>query len=141
MVRSPSGPTSTNSALRATVTGAVSLEFTAQHRGLDGATQQIAPSFFMQKSMAFRHSYVWLYQRQRVSRQRLPPSVPMLRRSGVLTSPAAFARAGYPRRTFVCSISSVRVIPAPTESGVPRTPPVIRRRALMPLRAMTDAGS
>ena len=33
----------------ATITGALSLDCTAQQRGLDGATQQISPSFFMQK--------------------------------------------------------------------------------------------
>jgi hypothetical protein len=44
----------------ATITGATSEEFTAQQRGDEGATQQIAPSFFMQKSIAFRHSYDWL---------------------------------------------------------------------------------
>jgi hypothetical protein len=43
----------------ATATGAPSDDCTAQHRRLDGATQQMAPSFFMQKSMALRHSYVW----------------------------------------------------------------------------------
>jgi hypothetical protein len=32
---------------------------TAQQRGLEGATQQILPSFFMQKSMDFRHSNDW----------------------------------------------------------------------------------
>ena len=54
------GPTSRYSAPIATITGATSEELTAQQRGDDGATQQIAPSFFMQKSMAFRHSYDWL---------------------------------------------------------------------------------
>ena len=54
--RSPLGPTSRNSAPRATMTGATSDELTAQQRGLEGATQQIWPSFFMQKSIALRHS-------------------------------------------------------------------------------------
>ncbi len=40
----------------ATITGAQSLDWTAQQRGLDGATQQISPSFFMQKWIALRHS-------------------------------------------------------------------------------------
>ena len=38
----------------------VSADCTARHRGEPGATQQISPSFFMQKSIACRHSYVWL---------------------------------------------------------------------------------
>jgi hypothetical protein len=40
------------------MTGAKSDEVTAQQRGDDGATQQMWPSFFMQKSIALRHSYV-----------------------------------------------------------------------------------
>jgi hypothetical protein len=56
MVRSPSGPASTTRALSATITGTRSLDCTAQQRGLEGATQQVSPSFFMQKLMAFRHS-------------------------------------------------------------------------------------
>ena len=36
--------------------GAVSVDETARHVGLLVATQQISPSFFMQKSMALRHS-------------------------------------------------------------------------------------
>ena len=48
-------------------------------RELPGATRQMSPSFFMQKPTAFRHSYDWLYQLQRVSTQTLPPSVPALR--------------------------------------------------------------
>ena len=38
------------------MTGATSDELTAQQRGDEGATQQMAPSFFMQKSIDFRHS-------------------------------------------------------------------------------------
>jgi len=38
------------------MTGATSDELTAQQRGEDGATQQMWPSFFMQKSIDFRHS-------------------------------------------------------------------------------------
>jgi hypothetical protein len=34
----------------------VSVEETATHFGLLGATQQVTPSFFMQKLMALRHS-------------------------------------------------------------------------------------
>ena len=54
--RSPCGPINRYSAPIATITGATSDELTAQQRGDDGATQQIAPSFFMQKSIDFRHS-------------------------------------------------------------------------------------
>ena len=36
--------------------GAVSVEDTARHFGLEVATQHVSPSFFMQKSIAFRHS-------------------------------------------------------------------------------------
>src|SRR5258708_38795277 len=36
--------------------GAVSVEEMAKHFGLPGATQQVVPSFFKQKSMDFRHS-------------------------------------------------------------------------------------
>jgi hypothetical protein len=36
--------------------GAVSVDETARHFGLDSATQHVSPSFFMQKSIAFRHS-------------------------------------------------------------------------------------
>ena len=39
--------------------GAVSVDETARHVGLDVATQQRSPSFFMQKSIALRHSYDW----------------------------------------------------------------------------------
>jgi hypothetical protein len=39
--------------------GAVSVDETARHFGLDVATQQVAPSFFMQKPIDFRQSYVW----------------------------------------------------------------------------------
>jgi hypothetical protein len=37
----------------------VSVEETARHRRLAGATQQVTPSFFMQNEMAFRHSWLW----------------------------------------------------------------------------------
>jgi hypothetical protein len=42
-----------SSAIRA---GAVSVDETARHFGLEVATQHVSPSFFMQKSIAFRHS-------------------------------------------------------------------------------------
>ena len=54
MLRSPLALTSFNRARNATATGAVSELETAQQRRLLGATQQMAPSFFMQKSMLLR---------------------------------------------------------------------------------------
>ena len=56
---------------------------------------------------------------QRVSRQRLPPSVPMFRRCGVATEPAALASAAYPARTFSCSAISVSVSPVPSVRPLP----------------------
>jgi hypothetical protein len=44
---------------RACSIGAVSVDDTARHFGLEVATQHVCPSFFMQKSIDFRHSYVW----------------------------------------------------------------------------------
>ncbi len=52
----PSLPASETSAPSAMSAGAVSVDETARHFGLDVATQQVLPSFFMQKSIAFRHS-------------------------------------------------------------------------------------
>jgi hypothetical protein len=60
IVRSPEGPTRRTRAPTLHSAGAVSDDDTAQQRGLDGATRQMSPSFFMQKPIAFRHSYVWL---------------------------------------------------------------------------------
>jgi hypothetical protein len=37
-------------------TGTASLDVTARHFGLPGATQQTVPSFFKQKLIPFRHS-------------------------------------------------------------------------------------
>ena len=59
IVRSPRGETRRTEAFSAHRTGAVSLDCTAQQRSLDGATQQISPSHFMQKSTARRHSNDW----------------------------------------------------------------------------------
>ena len=56
--RSPCGPASTTLAPSAIATGAVSDDETAQQRGLLGATRQMSPSFFMQKPIDRRHSYV-----------------------------------------------------------------------------------
>jgi hypothetical protein len=50
-------------------TGTESADWTARHFGEPGATQQTAPSFFMQKSIACRHSEVLVVVLQRVSRE------------------------------------------------------------------------
>ena len=60
MRRSPFGPTSVTSAPRATITGAVSEDESAQHLSLPGATKQIVPSFFIQKPIDARQNSVWL---------------------------------------------------------------------------------
>ena len=51
-----SADTSETRAPSAMSAGAVSVEETARHLGLPVATQHVSPSFFMQKSIAFRHS-------------------------------------------------------------------------------------
>src|SRR6266699_2259620 len=84
----------------------VSPENAAQHFVPPGATWQRSPSFLMQKPQDFLQASDWLYQRQRVSRQMLPPMVPMLRRIGEATLLAASTRTGYPARNHSeCSIS------------------------------------
>src|SRR6266571_7432647 len=86
--------------------GGVSAENAAQHFVPPGATWQRSPSFLMQKPQDFLQASDWLYQRQRVSRQMLPPIVPMLRRTGEATVFAASTRTGYwSRKAFECSIS------------------------------------
>ena len=57
--RSPRADTSRTRAPSACSIGAVSVDDTARHFGLDVATQQVSPSFFMQKSIALRHSRLW----------------------------------------------------------------------------------
>jgi len=69
----------------------VSAEKAAQHFVPPGATWQRSPSFLMQNPQDLRQVSDWLYQRQRVSRQILPPIVPMLRRIGEATVLAASA--------------------------------------------------
>jgi hypothetical protein len=54
--RSPAALTSRTVAPSACRTGAVSVDETARQRGLDVATQQMSPAFFMQKPIAWRHS-------------------------------------------------------------------------------------
>ena len=64
------------------IAGGVSPENAAQQVVPPGATWQRSPSFFKQKPQLLRHCSDWLYQRQRVSRQMLPPIVRMLRKTG-----------------------------------------------------------
>src|SRR6267143_1183090 len=93
--------------------GTVSALATARHRALDGATRQTTDGcVFMQKPSAVRQKRDWSYQLQRVSRQRFPPMVPMLRSCGVETTPAAWASAAYFVRTAGCVATSVSVAPA-----------------------------
>jgi hypothetical protein len=58
--RSPCDETSFTFAPSAISAGAVSVEDTATKRLLAVATQQVSPSFFRQKSIALRHSWLWL---------------------------------------------------------------------------------
>src|SRR6266478_6014022 len=80
------------SAFRQSSAAGVSPENAAQHFAPPGATWQRSPSFLMQKPQPLRHVNDWLYQRQRVSRQMLPPRVPMLRSTGDATVAAASVR-------------------------------------------------
>src|SRR5436309_10950350 len=86
------------SAFRHSNAGGVSPENAAQHFVPPGATWQRSPSFFMQKPQDFLQASDWLYQRHRVSRQTLPPIVPMLRRTGEATVLAASTRTEYRSR-------------------------------------------
>src|SRR5436305_15277812 len=95
MRRIPLGPAISISARRHNSAGGVSPENAAQHLLPPGATWQRSPSFFMQKPHDFRHASDWLYQRQRVSRQILPPIVPMWRISGEATVFAASVKTVY----------------------------------------------
>ncbi len=58
-MRSPRAETRRTRAPSAASIGAVSVDDTARQRGLEVATQQVSPSFFMQKLIALRHSSVW----------------------------------------------------------------------------------
>ena len=55
-MRSSLDETRRTEAPRESSAGALSVDETARQRLLDGATQQVSPSFFMQKSIALRHS-------------------------------------------------------------------------------------
>src|SRR5271165_6485899 len=92
--RGPLGPAISTSAPRHISAGAVSPENAAQQNFPPGATWHRSPSFFRQKPQLLRHNSDWLYHRQRVSRQRLPPIVPMLRRTGEATVFAAWYSTG-----------------------------------------------
>ena len=86
---------------------------TARQSGLEVATRQTTSGFvFMQKPSAVRQKSDWSYQLHRVSRQTLPPIVPMLRSCGVLTTSAACASAVYRSRTRASAETAVRVVPA-----------------------------
>ena len=78
-------PAISTSAPRHSSAGGVSPENVAQQKFPPGATWHRSPSFFRQKPQLLRHSSDWLYHRQRVSRQMLPPRVPILRITGEAT--------------------------------------------------------
>src|SRR6202051_3247868 len=82
------------SAFRQSNAGGVSPENAAQHFVPPGATWQRLPSFLMQNPQPLRQVSDWLYHRQRVSRQMLPPIVPMLRSTGEATVAAASVSTG-----------------------------------------------
>src|SRR5438876_12084079 len=92
--RNPEGLAISISAPRQSRAAGVSAEKAAQHFVPPGATWQRSPSFLMQKPHDFLQAKDWLYQRQRVSRQILPPIVPILRRRGEATVLAASTRTG-----------------------------------------------
>src|SRR6266699_1624427 len=106
MRRTPDALAISISAFKHSSAGGVSPENAAQHLVPPGATWQRSPSFLMQKPQDFLQASDWLYQRQRVSRQMLPPIVAMLRMTGDATLLAASTRTGYPARNHSeCSIS------------------------------------
>src|ERR1700678_454479 len=102
-----------SSAPRHNNAGGVSPENVAQQKSPPGATWHKFPSFFRQKPQLLRHSRDWLYQRQRVSRQMLPPSVPMLRSTGEATVLTASCKTGKSLRTIVECSTSLSVVNAP----------------------------
>src|SRR5215467_12576496 len=95
MRRAPTGLAISISAFMQSRAGGVSPENAAQHFVPPGATWQRSPSFLTQNPQPLRQVSDWLYQRQRVSRQILPPIVPMLRRTGEATVAAASVSTGY----------------------------------------------
>src|SRR5256714_8841880 len=94
MRRTPESLASSISAFRHSSAAGVSPENAAQHLVPPGATWHRSPSFLMQKPQPLRQVNDWLYQRQRVSRQILPPSVPILRSTGDATVAAASVSTG-----------------------------------------------
>src|SRR5438874_13075832 len=116
MRRKPESPAMLISAPRVSSAAGVSAEKAAQQKLPPGATWQRSPSFLMQKPHPLRHCSDWLYQRQRVSRQMLPPSVAMLR----ITGDATVLTASYNTRqrcAMTAECSSVEsVVRAPIAS-------------------------
>src|ERR1035441_5291793 len=94
MRRAPFGPATSISAVRQSNAGGVSPENAAQHLVPPGATWQRLPSFLIQNPQPLLQVSDWWYQRQRVSRQMFPPSVPILRRTGEATVAAASVSTG-----------------------------------------------
>src|SRR5678816_1162588 len=92
MRRAPDALAISTSASRHSSAGGVSPEKAAQHLVPPGATWHRSPSFLMQNPHPLRQVSDWLYQRQRVSRQMLPPIVPILRNTGEATLAAASVR-------------------------------------------------
>src|SRR4030081_891766 len=92
--RKPEGLAIFTSAPRQRSAGGVSAENAAQHFVPPGATWQRSPSFLMQNPQPLRQVSDWLYQRQRVSRQMFPPTVPILRSTGDATIAAASVSTG-----------------------------------------------
>ena len=113
------GPAISISAPRHSSAGGVSPEKAAQQNFPPGATWHRSPSFFRQKPQLFRHSSDWLYHRQRVSRQRLPPMVPMLRNTGEATVLTASYRTGKSLRISGECSTAARVVSAPISTPSP----------------------
>src|SRR5258708_12414462 len=95
MRRTPVALAISISASRHNSAGGVSPENAAQHFVPPGATWHKSPSFLMQKPQPLRQVSDWLYQRHRVSRQMLPPIVPMLRNTGEATVASASLSTAY----------------------------------------------
>src|SRR5437660_12079156 len=131
MRRAPFGLAISISAFKQSNAGGVSPENAAQHFAPPGATWHRLPSFLMQNPQRLRQVNDWLYQRQRVSRQMLPPRVPMLRSTGEATVAAASVRTmkcwlRYGDFSIVLSAVSAPISAEPLARG--RTP----RNSVMP---------
>src|ERR1700722_8242714 len=117
MRRAPFGLTISTSAFRQRSAAGVSPENAAQHLVPPGATWQRSPSFLMQKPQPLHQVSDWLYQRQRVSRQMLPPMVPILRRTGEATVAAASVRTGKCWRRYEDFSTALSVVSAPISTA------------------------